>query len=80
MHTLLVTTLVLTATLGWSHLGRTMTTLTLIILALRGTRPAQRTEILTSLGPTLASLVSQTAPTRSFPPRTEAHGYSDTAP
>jgi hypothetical protein len=76
MHTLLITTLVLAATLRWSHLGRTVTTLTLVALALRRTRPVHRAEILSALAPALVALIDRKAHARLRPPRTDARDRS----
>lgn len=76
MHILLVTTLVLAATLRWSYLGRTVTTLTLIALALRQTRAVHRAEILNALSPALAALVDRKAHAQLQPPPTDARDHT----
>ena len=76
MHTLLVTTLVLAATLRWSHLGRTVTTLALIALALKRTRPVHRAEILTALSPALAALSERKARAQLQPPPSDARDHA----
>ena len=56
MHALLTVLLLLAATLRRAHPWRTITTLTLITLALRGTNPSQRPRILAALSPALTAV------------------------